>query len=123
MTRADLKARIILLEAELQRERTLKRTPPLPDEVLRLRRELAEMQGLLRIHGGERLRIYKEIRSLHTASGATIARLRRHLQLKFHPDRKHKFRSVEEVLTAVSRTINNIMEEGCSSSSSGFSGK
>lgn len=109
MPRAELKARILLLESELQRERTLKRAPSIPDEILKLRREIAELQAILRLHG-ERLRIYKEIRAMSTESGAIVARLRRHLQLKFHPDRKRKFKSVDEVLAAVSRTINHILE-------------
>jgi|MDSW01.1.fsa_nt_gb septal ring factor EnvC (AmiA/AmiB activator) len=104
MSHADLRARVALLEAELQRERSLRR-PVGPDEVVRLRREVGLLQQL--VHADRRkAEIYAEMQRELSDDGARIARVRRRLQRALHPDKKRKYKSIEAVLTTLSTLVN-----------------
>ena len=104
MSHADLRARVSLLEAELQRERSLRR-PVGPEEVIRLRRELGLLQQL--VHADRRkAALYAALLRELSDDGVRIARVRRRLQKALHPDRQKRYKSVEGLMTTLSALVN-----------------
>ena len=53
---------------------------------------------------------YAERQRRRADGSRAIAKLKRRLQLRFHPDRKHAYSSVADVLTAVSALLNEVLD-------------
>ena len=110
MSRSDLHARIRALEADLARERAARRAAETAAaEAAELRREVAALQRL--VHMSREARAAYAERQRRRADGSrAIAKLKRRLQLRFHPDRRHAYSSVADELTAVSALLNEVLD-------------
>ena len=117
MSRSELHARVRSLEADLARERAARRAAEAAaaeaaeaaETAAELRREVAALQRL--VHMSREARAAYAERQRRRADGSrAIAKLKRRLQLKFHPDRKHAYSSVADVLAAVSTLLNEVLE-------------
>ena len=110
MSRAELHARVRALEADLARERAARRTAEAAAETAaELRREVEALQRLVHMNHDARV-AYAERQRRRADGSRAISKLKRRLQLKFHPDRSHAFSSVADVLTAVSTLLNEVLD-------------
>ena len=98
MSRSELKARVQALEADLDHERAARRAAEAAGaEAAELQREVTALQRL--VHMSKEGRIaYAERQRRRTDGGRAIAKLKRQLQARFHPDRQLKFSTVTQVL-------------------------
>lgn len=110
MSRRELRARVELLEAELQRERALRR-PTVHDELVLLRREVGDLQALVHLHP-EKLKVYRELKSSLAEDARRRKQLRRRLQRELHPDKSKAYANVTAVLTRLSALINEELADG-----------
>ncbi len=110
MSRSDLHARVRALESDLARERAARRAAEAAAETAaELRREVAALQRL--VHMSREARAAYAERQRRRADGSrAISKLKRRLQLRFHPDRSHAYKSVADVLTAVSVLLNEVLD-------------
>ena len=104
-SRKELRARVALLEAELLRERRLHR-PAQPNELERLREEVADLQNLVHLNPSKRVAYIAMKRSL-TEDGQRFKQLCRRLRLAFHPDKSSQHASVTDVLTKLTAIVND----------------
>lgn len=109
---SELRARVCALEVDLQRERAARRAAERASaEAVELRREVAALQHLVHMSTEGRI-AYAERQRRRTNGSRALVKLKRRLQGKFHPDKKIKFSTVSEVLTAVSQELNDLLGEG-----------